>query len=583
MAAPTSFGKPLVRSTIVALVALALAISGREAQAQSLSAALRIPSPDKGVPFGGALAGSANKIAVGGGFIGGFGVIVYDGTAGGILTVLGNPTNDPSDRFGAAVAWVGDDVLVGAPLADVAGTDRGAAYLFDGATGALLHTFTRPDGIAGWFGFSVAGLGGEALVGVLGLLGTNGEGVYRFDGTTGAPLGTLADPNGGTANAGRFGATVITAGGDVYVSSSFGASAVYRFDAGGTLLQTYQDPEPADAEEFGEAIAVSGSHVAIGVGLSLNPGGGKVYLFDVATGALEHTYPSPFASDSLFFGQGLGGLANAVAIGSGSGVFTFETAPPYDLLQTLHAPTPFADDRDGFGQALAPFDGSLLIGAVFTAYVFDLCGNGITTAREQCDDGNVVDGDGCSGACRLEVCGTAPAAGCVMATKSSLSVRKENSIYGEKDALKWTWAGPATDLSTLGDPLTTADLVLCVYDLASSPTPRLKMQPVMPAGGFCGIKPCWKARGATGFGYGDRFLTPSGITKAKLGTGGSSTKASVLGKGPDLGVVASGGGVDLFGQVTVQLRSSTSPVCLQADFPAPAQANAKGLYRDAIP
>ena len=75
---------------------------------------------------------------------------------------------------------------------------------------------------------------------------------------------TLTLTIGGTAHAGRFGATVITAGGDVYVSSSFGASAVYRFDAGGTLLQTYQDPEPADAEEFGEAIAVSGSHVAIG-------------------------------------------------------------------------------------------------------------------------------------------------------------------------------------------------------------------------------------------------------------------------------------------------------------------------------
>ena len=83
MAAPTSFGKPLVRATIVALVALALAISGREAQAQSLSAALRIPSPDKGVAFGASLAGSANKIAVGGGFIGGSGgVIVYDAHGG---------------------------------------------------------------------------------------------------------------------------------------------------------------------------------------------------------------------------------------------------------------------------------------------------------------------------------------------------------------------------------------------------------------------------------------------------------------------------------------------------------------------
>jgi len=89
-------------------------------------------------------------------------------------------------------------VLVGVPLADIAGTDRGAAYLFDGTDGTLLHTFTRPDGVDGRFGFSVAGLGGDAIVGVLGLLGTNGEGAYRFDGTTGASVGTFADQNAGT-------------------------------------------------------------------------------------------------------------------------------------------------------------------------------------------------------------------------------------------------------------------------------------------------------------------------------------------------------------------------------------------------
>jgi cysteine-rich repeat protein len=33
------------------------------------------------------------------------------------------------------------------------------------------------------------------------------------------------------------------------------------------------------------------------------------------------------------------------------------------------------------------------------------CGNGITTAGEACDDGNMVDGDGCRADCTLEVCG----------------------------------------------------------------------------------------------------------------------------------------------------------------------------------
>src|SRR5437773_10813014 len=33
------------------------------------------------------------------------------------------------------------------------------------------------------------------------------------------------------------------------------------------------------------------------------------------------------------------------------------------------------------------------------------CGNSVVEAGEQCDDGNLVAGDGCSASCRLEVCG----------------------------------------------------------------------------------------------------------------------------------------------------------------------------------
>lgn len=33
------------------------------------------------------------------------------------------------------------------------------------------------------------------------------------------------------------------------------------------------------------------------------------------------------------------------------------------------------------------------------------CGNGIAEPDEECDDGNTLDADGCSGGCELEVCG----------------------------------------------------------------------------------------------------------------------------------------------------------------------------------
>src|SRR5205807_8922242 len=49
------------------------------------------------------------------------------------------------------------DVLIGAPLADDASPDTGIAYLFDGASGALLQTFSNPaQGRFDHFGFALA-------------------------------------------------------------------------------------------------------------------------------------------------------------------------------------------------------------------------------------------------------------------------------------------------------------------------------------------------------------------------------------------------------------------------------------------
>jgi cysteine-rich repeat protein len=58
--------------------------------------------------------------------------------------MLENPTPDPGDQFGAAVAAVGDDIAVGAPLDDGAMIDTGTVYLFDAATGVLLETLPNP-------------------------------------------------------------------------------------------------------------------------------------------------------------------------------------------------------------------------------------------------------------------------------------------------------------------------------------------------------------------------------------------------------------------------------------------------------
>ena len=69
-------------------------------------------------------------------------------TFGTVLQTLTAPRPAAGQQFGTAVAVVGNGassgVLVGAPTDSAAAADAGAAYLFDAATGALRQTFTKP-------------------------------------------------------------------------------------------------------------------------------------------------------------------------------------------------------------------------------------------------------------------------------------------------------------------------------------------------------------------------------------------------------------------------------------------------------
>jgi hypothetical protein len=84
-------------------------------------------------------------------------VYYFDSLTGVSLPTFLNPTPAGGDRFGFSISIVGDKVLIGAPGDDTLGTDAGAAYLFDAATGELLQTFFSPSPLAGaQFGFSLA-------------------------------------------------------------------------------------------------------------------------------------------------------------------------------------------------------------------------------------------------------------------------------------------------------------------------------------------------------------------------------------------------------------------------------------------
>src|SRR5262249_48236120 len=81
-----------------------------------------------------------------------------------------------------------------------------------------------------------------------------------------------------------------------------------------------------------------------------------------------------------------------------------------------------------------------------------VCGDGIVDVGEQCDDGNVLDGDCCSSTCQLPV---ATGCGGAAARKATLTLQK-NATKSTADAIQWKWTsdGPF-DVGELGAPATT--------------------------------------------------------------------------------------------------------------------------------
>ena len=120
--------------------------------------------------------------------------------------VIPNPSPGAGDSFGYAIAAVGNDVLVGAPGKTA---ETGAAYLFDGATGALIRTYAPPQPQAGAkFGYALTGIAGGRIA----VVAPTGQAVFVLDAAT----GTLAYQHGLGGHNFRNGHSAIAAAGDFF-------------------------------------------------------------------------------------------------------------------------------------------------------------------------------------------------------------------------------------------------------------------------------------------------------------------------------------------------------------------------------
>ncbi len=321
---------------------------------------------------------------------------LFDASTGNLLQTFRDPTPTSRDEFGSSVAVDSNNVLIGAPLDDTNGTNVGQAHLFDASTGNLLQTFNDPTPTGSdEFGRSVTLNGNNVLIGAR-FDDTNGTSVgqaHLFDASTGNLLQTFNDPTPTSGD--YFGSSVALNGNNVLIGA-FGddtngtqVGQAHLFDAlTGNLLQTFNDPTPTSRDEFGTSVALDGNNVVIGAprddtnGTSI----GQAHLFDASTGNLLQTFNDPTPTFADQFGYSVAVNGNNVLIGAfgddtiGSGVgqaYLFD-ASTGNLLQTFNDPTPISINE--FGGSVALDGKNALIGAsrydrnsgLMQAYLFEI-------------------------------------------------------------------------------------------------------------------------------------------------------------------------------------------------------------------
>ncbi|GAB5496765.1 MAG: hypothetical protein Phyf2KO_18450 [Phycisphaerales bacterium] len=218
-----------------------------------------------------------------------------------------------NDEFGHSIAVEGGVIAVGAWVHDGIDQNTGSAYLYDGASGNLLHKLTPSDGTTGdQFGASVA-IDNENDVVAVGAIrgmgiGDNTGSAYLYDVATGNELRKLFAPSG--ADGDRFGQCIAIAEGIVAVGApgddahGSNSGAVYIFDAStGVLLHTLRASDANQADQFGSSIAIQDGIVAVGATYDDDNGidAGSVYIFDAVSGQeLREIYAIDGAASDRF-------------------------------------------------------------------------------------------------------------------------------------------------------------------------------------------------------------------------------------------------------------------------------------------
>lgn len=268
-------------------------------------------------------------------------VFVFDHQADGSWTQAAQliaADASSSDHLGASVSISGDTVLAGANLADAAGTNSGAAYIFE----------RQPGG--SW-------LQTQKLV---------------------ASDAEVADEFGGAcAIDGNY--AVIAAWKEDQSGSLAGAAYVFERQTSGTWIQVQKllASDGEDADDFGWSVALSGARLVVGAD-RWDQNDGAAYVFERQPSGVWSEVTRLTASDAKpfsYFGQSVAIEGDLIVVGADrayqlgvpatefGAVYVFHRSPAgtwsqVDRLQALDA-----GDTDNFGESVSISNGRILVGA----------------------------------------------------------------------------------------------------------------------------------------------------------------------------------------------------------------------------
>ena len=527
-------------------------------------------------------------------------------TSGGLGAGLAD-----GDKFGTALAPAGDldgngvdDLIVGAPGADGGGTDRGAVWiLFMNTDGTVASSALIDDGTAALSGKldDFDGFGTAAAV----FNDLDGDSVQDL--VVGAP----GDDDGAASTGAIYIMTLTTAGA---VTAAQKISKLEGGFAGGV----------SGGDEFGSSLAITSNlnpnadgndEIMVGAPGDEDAGGGtnrgQIWVLFVNPGLTVgmHRQIRP----------GLGGFTGPLADGD---FFGSSVTAPRDI------------DGDGVADivvgARRDDDGGSNRGAVYVLLLDGVpgafCGDSVLDVSEDCDDGNNLNGDCCSASCNFEVAGSAcadadicngdetcdgagtctagtpldcddgepcsqdtcdpvggcsssvgPATACLLPERAKFELK--DKATDKSDTIKWKWQkGEETFLADFGNPQSTTEYALCVYD-ESAGVPMLSTALQVPPSAL------WTSK-SSGAKYKDKLAASDGVKAIALKAGAEGkAKVQLTAKGTAIPMPTPVGVDQNFAQdtrVIVQLVNSEG-FCWSSEFTGPAARNNGEQFKDRTP